>query len=1013
MFLFPRSVVLLFIHFICFAMLGNGTNGQRTLHPDEYAALQVIANKLGKKDWNFAVDPCSLPPNPSWIVPGTTKYNNSTVSCDCTSINDGFCHITGIVLKAQNLNGFLPRELVKLPFIKELDLSRNFLNDTIPQEWGSLRQLVKLSLLANRLSGRVPKEIGNISTLEEMVLEANRFSGPLPLELGNLSSLIKIHLLSNEFTGELPATLAQLSNLTDFRISDNQFTGTIPSFITSWTKLQKLQIEGSGLEGPIPSGISKLAELTEMKISDINGPATEIPLMSSASKMTTLIIRNCNLTGNIPEDDYEGMKELKHLDLSFNHLTGPIPDSFSRLLRLENMYLSNNMITGPLPNWIDQKRASIDLSYNNFPSTEPCPSNRLNIFGLGSSSAGDTKTENGPCSKNFDCSKTRYSLHINCGGEAVEINGTKYEADQGNGDASSFIQSRDGTWAVRTTGEFLNDEESNNLYTDRNKSTLFMKDPLLYMTARFSPLSLTYHGFCLAKGSYNVTLHFAEIVFTNDDTYRSLGKRIFDIYVQGKLVKKDFNIEAEAGGAGREKVLNLTAVVTSRTLEIRLIWAGKGTTGIPDRGTYGPVISAISVLSGPDIKIPSERKVSAGAIIGIVIGTSCFIFFCLGVLWWRGCLRRSSKMDLELRGLDLQTGSFTLRQIKAATNNFNAANKIGEGGFGPVYKGLLSDGTAIAVKQLSAKSRQGNREFLNEIGMISALQHPNLVKLYGCCVEGNHLLLIYEYMENNSLAHAFWETKLKLDWRIRHQICIGVARGLAFLHEESKLKIVHRDIKATNILLDKDLNAKISDFGLAKLDEEEYSHISTRIAGTIGYMAPEYATRGYLTDKADVYSFGVVALEIVSGRGNAGHSLKEEQLYLVDEAFILERSGNLLALVDPSLGSEFDKDEAMAMIKVGLLCTNATWRLRPSMTAVVSMLQGQSATEIPTSKVNLPGDDLEAESTSKRYGDSGNKSPSQSDTLITNSMVLSESSTSAMDLYPLKVDSEYWNKRAQ
>ncbi|GLT60887.1 hypothetical protein SLA2020_336290 [Shorea laevis] len=258
--------------------------------------------------------------------------------------------------------------------------------------------------------------------------------------------------------------------------------------------------------------------------------------------------------------------------------------------------------------------------------------------------------------------------------------------------------------------------------------------------------------------------------------------------------------------------------------------------------------------------------------------------------------------------LDLQTGYFTLRQIKAATNNFDPANKIGEGGFGPVYKGILSDGAVIAVKQLSSKSKQGNREFVNEIGMISALQHPNLVRLYGCCIEGNQLLLVYEYMENNSLARAIFgheEHQLNLDWTTRKKICLGIARGLAYLHEESRLKIVHRDIKATNVLLDKDLNAKISDFGLAKLDEEENTHISTRIAGTIGYMAPEYAMRGYLTDKADVYSFGVVALELVSGKSNTNYRPKEEFVYLLDWAYVLEEQGNLLELVDPKFGSSY------------------------------------------------------------------------------------------------------------
>ncbi|XP_059663974.1 probable leucine-rich repeat receptor-like serine/threonine-protein kinase At3g14840 [Cornus florida] len=201
------------------------------------------------------------------------------------------------------------------------------------------------------------------------------------------------------------------------------------------------------------------------------------------------------------------------------------------------------------------------------------------------------------------------------------------------------------------------------------------------------------------------------------------------------------------------------------------------------------------------------------------------------------------------------------------------ANKIGEGGFGSIYKGLFSDGTLIAVKQLSSKSKQGNREFVNEIGMISALQHPHLVKLFGCCIEGNQLLLVYEYMENNSFARALFglkECQLKLDWLSRQKICISIARGLAYLHEESRLKIVHRDIKATNVLLDKD--PKISDFGLAKLDKEDNTYISIRIAGTYDYMAPKYAIRGYLPDKTDIYSFGIVVLEIVSGRSNTSYS---------------------------------------------------------------------------------------------------------------------------------------------
>ncbi|KAK2982053.1 hypothetical protein RJ640_017404 [Escallonia rubra] len=253
------------------------------------------------------------------------------------------------------------------------------------------------------------------------------------------------------------------------------------------------------------------------------------------------------------------------------------------------------------------------------------------------------------------------------------------------------------------------------------------------------------------------------------------------------------------------------------------------------------------------------------------------------------------------------------------------------------YTGLLLDGTVIAVKQLSSKSKQGSREFVNEIGMISGLQHPNLVRLYGCCIEGKHLLLVYEYMENNSLAHALFGPEGSpsyLDWPTRQRICIGIAKGLVYLHEESPLKIVHRDIKATNVLLDSHLKAKISDFGLAKLDEEENTHISTRVAGTIGYMAPEYALWGYLTYKADVYSFGVVALEIVAGKNNMKYRPGEE------------------------LGSNFDQKEAMRVVKIALLCTNPSPALRPTMSAVLGMLQGHISVQEANIDPSIYGDDL-------------------------------------------------------
>lgn len=347
------------------------------------------------------------------------------------------------------------------------------------------------------------------------------------------------------------------------------------------------------------------------------------------------------------------------------------------------------------------------------------------------------------------------------------------------------------------------------------------------------------------------------------------------------------------------------------------------------------------------------QKLSTALKAGITGSSLFFLALLLLLLWKLGYLggKRSSKEELKATEL-FPGGVYTFRQIKAATQNFNAVNKLGEGGFGPVYKGLLPDGTTIAVKQLSAKSKQGIREFVNEIGTISALQHPNLVKLMGCCAEDNELLLIYEYMENNSLDHALFgpeEIKSRLNWSTRVKIILGIAKGLTYLHEESKLKIIHRDIKPTNILLDKELNAKITDFGYAKLNEGEHTHVITRIAGTTGYMAPEYAMRGYLTPKADVYSFGVVTLEIVSGRNSASYRPSDQTVYLLDLAYVLHEQGNLIELVDPKLETDYSWTEAAAILELAMMCTNPSPTLRPTMSEVVKVIEGKTKIKITSS----------------------------------------------------------------
>ncbi|XP_059662755.1 probable LRR receptor-like serine/threonine-protein kinase At1g53430 isoform X2 [Cornus florida] len=913
------------------------------LPKEEVMALETISGKLQINYWNINQAFCSG----GNVTTGTVDDKIfSNVACNCSYTNNTVCHVTNILLKRQNLTGELPAEFANLSYLQEIDLTRNNINGSIPKSFGQL-PLTILSLLGNRISGSIPNEIGDISTLVELVLENNQLGGPLPPNLGKLSRLSRLRLSANNFNGTLPVEFSKLKNLTEFTIDGSKLSGKIPDWIGNWTRIIRLDMQGTFAEGALPSTISDLKNLTELRISDLNGSISSFPDLRDMKDLKYLILRNCLINGSIPPYIDDGFTKLKILDLSFNRLTGEIPPTFEHL---DFDY--------------------IDVSYNNFTDTSEYScgaSSSLNLASSISSSVDSTLNIPWCLKKGLPCSNNAqyYSLFINCGGSnPAKFEGEEYEADSDRLGPAQFYVSQE-KWAYSSTGVFMS--KSGASYIANNSFPYDLDE--IYRTARLAPSSLKYYGLCLRKGSYKVRLHFAEIMFSKDQTYSSLGKRIFDVSIQGNQVLTDFNIMEEAKGPGNGIFMEYDAIVSGSTLEIHLYWSGKGTNAIPEGGVYGPLISAISVTPNFD----PNTGLSVGAIVGIVAASCVVLALILLVLRMKGCLGGKDLEDKELRGLDLQTGYFTLRQIKAATSNFDPANKIGEGGFGPVYKGVLSDGAIIAVKQLSSKSKQGNREFVNEIGMISALQHPNLVRLYGCCIEGNQLLLIYEYLENNSLARALFgreEHRLNLDWPTRKKVCLGIARGLAYLHEESRLKIVHRDIKATNVLLDKDLNAKISDFGLAKLDEEENTHISTRIAGTIGYMAPEYAMRGYLTDKADVYSFGVVLLEIVSGKSNTSYRPKEEFVYLLDWAYVLQEQGNLLELVDPILGSNFSKEEAMRMLNLSLLCTNPSPTLRPSMSSVVSMVEGNSPVQAPIVKRSSANDDMRFKAFEKLSQDS-------------------------------------------
>ncbi|XP_057997005.1 G-type lectin S-receptor-like serine/threonine-protein kinase At4g27290 isoform X2 [Hevea brasiliensis] len=294
---------------------------------------------------------------------------------------------------------------------------------------------------------------------------------------------------------------------------------------------------------------------------------------------------------------------------------------------------------------------------------------------------------------------------------------------------------------------------------------------------------------------------------------------------------------------------------------------------------------------------------------------------------------------------ELELPVYEFSSIQFATNNFSVANKIGEGGFGPVYKGDLQSGQEVAVKRLGENSGQGLREFQNEVILISKLQHRNLVKLLGCCIQGEERMLIYEYMPNKSLDSLIFDeaTRPLLNWQKRSDIIIGIARGLLYLHRDSRLRIIHRDLKASNVLLDSELNPKISDFGMARMFGGDQTEGNTkRIVGTYGYMPPEYAIDGHFSLKSDVFSFGVIVLEILSGQKNRGFFHPDHKLNLLGHTWKLWSEGRALESVDELLENEFPVSEVLRCIQVGLLCVQQRPEERPTMASVLLMLDSES-----------------------------------------------------------------------
>ncbi|KAL5705487.1 hypothetical protein ACHQM5_023785 [Ranunculus cassubicifolius] len=351
------------------------------------------------------------------------------------------------------------------------------------------------------------------------------------------------------------------------------------------------------------------------------------------------------------------------------------------------------------------------------------------------------------------------------------------------------------------------------------------------------------------------------------------------------------------------------------------------------------------------------KRGNSGLVVGLVVGVSffCFVFGCVWFLWRKKKVAREKNdhdmsMDDEF---EKGTGpkKFSYNELCQATSNFSEEGKLGEGGFGGVYKGFLDNSSmSIAVKRVSRGSKQGKKEYISEVKIISRLRHKNLVQLIGWCHEQGELLLVYEFMPNGSLDFHLFGTKKRLTWNLRYKIALGLASSLLYLHEEWEQCVVHRDIKSSNVMLDSSFNAKLGDFGLARLVDHEMGSQTTVIAGTMGYLAPECVTTGKASKESDVYSFGIVALEIACGR----RPVELNKPILVQWVWELYGRGKLLDAVDERLEMEFDDNQIKYLMIVGLWCAHPDHNVRPSIRQVINVLNFESPLPNLPSKLPTP-----------------------------------------------------------
>ncbi|XP_031404708.1 receptor-like kinase TMK4 [Punica granatum] len=816
------------------------------------------------------------------LKPAPSGWSSSKDCCSWTNVvcNSGSKRVTAINLASASVSGTLPSEL------------------------SSLSELQKLSFQKNSLGGDLPSLAG-LSNLQELYLDSNNFTSVPPGFFKGLTSLQTLSISENHELApwSIPSDLSESTNLATIYADNSNIVGTLPDFLGTLPSLASLRLSYNNLTGSIPSSFGGSAIKNLWVNNQAVGLSGTLNVLSSMTQLYQVWLHKNQFTGPIP--DLSKCESLFDLQLRDNQLTGIVPTNLFSISSLKNVSLDNNKFQGPVP----ENPNNIELSYdgvNSFCNTKP-----------------------GPC----DPQVTTLLEIAGALGYPIVLAGSWEGNDACNGWSFITCQGKNVT------------------------SVTFAKQGF---PGTISP--------AFAKLTSLRTL-----LLNNNNLTGSIPESLTTLSSLQVLDVSNNNLN------GSIPVFPSTVKLTTSGNPLLGKSSGSG-------GNGGTADGPSSSSGGGSTGSSSGSPVSTGMIIGVVFAVLAFVGVVLFVLYKccyvnRLC-RKFSRVEHPENGKELVTKNGTvnglngfgavpselhsqssgdhsdipvfeggnvaisIQVLRQVTDNFNEENILGRGGFGVVYKGELHDGTKIAVKRMEsvAMGSKGMNEFQAEIAVLTKVRHRHLVALLGYCINGNERLLVYEYMPQGTLTQHLFEWRerglLALAWKQRVTIALDVARGVEYLHSLAQQSFIHRDLKPSNILLSDDMRAKVADFGLVKNAPDGKYSVETRLAGTFGYLAPEYAATGRVTTKVDVYAFGVVLMELITGRKALDDSVPDERSHLVTWfRRVLINKENIPKAIDQYLNP--DEETMESIYKVAELAGHCTARepfQRPDMGHAVNIL---------------------------------------------------------------------------